>query len=163
MFGGMRWKIVAGACPVVLAAALLGPTTAAGARTAGPGTQAAPATAHPAPDALADPGQELGASWRTSPDRAVTLAGDATGMHVLVADASNGYAWKTVATLTVRGTDTSQWIGQACVTGSGRQAVVVYAPRQITNSPDALGYAALAAVVNLSTGQVRELVRRPPG
>jgi GDSL-like Lipase/Acylhydrolase family len=35
--------------------------------------------------------------------------------------------------------------------------VVVYAPRQITNSPDALGYGALAAVVDLTTGKVRQV------
>jgi hypothetical protein len=108
------------------------------------------------PAALADPGRTLPAGWKTSPDRAVTVAGDATGLHVLLADASDGYAWNTVATLSVSGTDTTQWIGQACLTGNGAEAVVVYAPRQITNAPDALGYGALAATVNLSTGKVSQ-------
>jgi hypothetical protein len=108
-------------------------------------------------DSLADPGALLQRGWRTSRDRAVTVAGDATGLHVLVADASSGYAWRTVATLGVPGVDTSRWIGQACVTGSGDRAVVVYAPRQITNAPKALGDGALASVVNLGTGKVTML------
>jgi hypothetical protein len=99
----------------------------------------------------------LGPGWRTSRDRAVAVAGDAAGLHVLAADASDGYAWRTAATLAVRGTDTSQWIGQACMTGDGQRAVVVYAPRQITNDPQAFGEGALAAVVNLSTGAVRQV------
>lgn len=120
-------------------------------------SDAAGALSHPAPDRLADPGRVLPAGWHTSPDRVVTVAGDATGLHVLVADASDGYGWRTVATLAVRGTDTTQWIGQACLTGSGQRAVVVYAPRQITSAPAALGFGALAAVVDLSTGKVRQL------
>jgi hypothetical protein len=103
---------------------------------------------------LARPGALVGAGWRRSGDRAVEVAGDATGLHVLAADAAHGYEWRTVATLAVRGTDTSQWIGQACLTSGGTRAVVVYAPREITNSPGALGYGALAAVVDLSTGHV---------
>jgi len=85
------------------------------------------------------------------------VAGDATGLHVLVANAGDGYAWRTVATLAVRGADTSQWIGQACVTGSGEYAVVVYAPRQITNMGAAQGFAGLAAIVNLGSGRVVSL------
>jgi hypothetical protein len=144
--------------PAVLTAAVLSGSVApaAGAAPAARPGAAAGASQQPG-NALADPQQVLPAGWRTSGDRAVTVAGDATGLHVLVADAASGYAWRTAATLGVRGTDTSQWIGQACLTGSGRRAVVVYAPRQITNTPDALGYGALAAVVNLVTGAVRQL------
>lgn len=128
-----------------------------------PGAQAGAAVtrrarvAAAATDRITDPQRLLPAGWRRSRDRSVALAGDATGLHVLAASAADGYAWKTVATLAVRGTDTSQWIGQACLTGSGDRAVVVYAPRQITNTPDAMGYGALAAVVNLATGRVTQL------
>jgi hypothetical protein len=150
----MRIRLAVAACvPVTLGLALLAQLPAHAAAI----THVAAARAVSPPDRLADPGKVLGPGWQSSADRAVTVAGDATGLHVLMADASAGYAWRTVATLGVRGTDTSQWIGQACVTGSGQQAVVVYAPRQITNSPDALGFGALAAVVNLSTGAVRQL------
>ena len=112
---------------------------------------------HQAGGRLADPAAVLGSRWRTSPDRAVAVAGDATGLHVLAANAADGYAWRTVATLTGQGADTAQWIGQACLTGGGKRAVVVYAPREITNSPDAQGYGALAAVVDLATGKVSYL------
>jgi hypothetical protein len=71
------------------------------------------------PGRLSDPGVVLGPHWRASRDRVMTVAGDATGMHVLVANASYGYAWHTVATLTVPGVDTSEWVGQACLTGGG--------------------------------------------
>ncbi len=107
-----------------------------------------------APDGLTDPGRLLPAGWHTSRDVAVAVAGDATGLHVLVADEARGYAWRTIATLSVPGTDTAQWIGQACVTGGGQRAVVVYAPADITTTPDALDRGALAAVVNLSDGKV---------
>ena len=108
-------------------------------------------------DRLANPGAVLGPGWRGSHDRAVAVAGDATGLHVLAATAAGGYAWHTVATLGAEGADTAQWIGQACLTGGGKRAVVVYAPREITNSPAALGYGALAAVVDLATGRVTQL------
>jgi lysophospholipase L1-like esterase len=116
--------------------------------------QAAPPVS---PDRLANPSAVLAPDWRSSGDRAVSVAGDATGLHVLVADEASGYAWRTAATLTVRGTDTTEWIGQACVTGSGDEVVVVYAPRQISNLADAQGFTALAALVNLATGKVTSL------
>jgi hypothetical protein len=131
---------------------------AAGRTTAHAGAQMSPERHVPrATDRLAMPGPVLGAGWRSSHDRAVAVAGDATGLHVLAATAADGYAWHTVATLGARGADTAQWIGQACLTGGGKRAVVVYAPREITNTPSALGYGALAAVVDLATGRVTQL------
>jgi hypothetical protein len=159
----MRFRLrraVAAAAPVAVLAGLLAQPPAAlatGGLVASQTAARPPVSPAPPPDRLADPGAVLAPGWRTSPDRAVAVAGDATGLHVLVADASSGYAWKTAATLTVTGTDTTQWIGQACVTGDGEHAVVVYAPRQITNDPAAMGFGALAAVVNLSTGEVTSL------
>jgi hypothetical protein len=41
-------------------------------------------------------------------DRAVTVASDATGLHVLVADEATHYAWRTAATLSEPGADTDQ-------------------------------------------------------
>jgi len=38
----------------------------------------------------------------------------APGLHVLVADARDGYAWRTAATLVESGFDADQWIGNAC-------------------------------------------------
>lgn len=152
-----KWLHVAAIClPGFLVLGLLsqGSPAEATAGTARVSRSPVPATRQPGRDALADPASVLPGGWRASSDRAVTVAGDATGLHVLVADESDGYSWRTIATLGVPGTDTARWIGQACVTGDGRRAVVVYAPAQITNTPDALDKGALAAVVDLSTGKV---------
>ncbi|WP_307804739.1 SGNH/GDSL hydrolase family protein [Streptomyces sp. VRA16 Mangrove soil] len=90
-------------------------------------------------------------------DRAWTTSGDATGLHLLVADARAGYAWKTAATLSEPGFETDTWIGNACVTESGRRAVVAYAPRTFTNKPDLMSRGAFTAVVDLTTGKVTKL------
>jgi hypothetical protein len=103
------------------------------------------------------PGQCCPTGWRHSADEAVTVAGDAAGLHVLAASEASGYTWRSVATLGDPAVQTSLWIGQACVTESGRYAVVVYAPEQVTNMAGAQGVLARAAVVNLRTGAVREL------
>ncbi|MFJ1751602.1 SGNH/GDSL hydrolase family protein [Kitasatospora sp. NPDC088134] len=108
----------------------------------------------PQPDAVLPPG------WRESSDRAVTLDGDGTGLHVLTAKASNGYAWTTAATLAEPGYDADQWIGQSCVTASGTKAVVVYAPRQFVNKETLFDAGAFAAVVDLTSGKVTKLPER---
>jgi hypothetical protein len=102
----------------------------------------------------------LGTGWETSEDRAWTLAGDAGGLHVLVADAADGYRWTTVATLAEPGFDTDRWIGNACVTASGEQLVVAYAPRGFTNEPALFTRGAFTAVVGLGTGTVTRLAAR---
>lgn len=104
--------------------------------------------------AIAAPDVSNGAS---ADDRVVTTDGDMTGLHVLVADRDDGYAWRTAATLSEPATETDMWIGQACVTGSGRRAVVVYAPREFTNHAELFARGALAAVVDLDTGSVTKL------
>ncbi|MFC7549614.1 SGNH/GDSL hydrolase family protein [Plantactinospora sp. GCM10030261] len=119
----------------------------------------APTTAAPPPSTV-DPAQRdtvLPHDWRSSPDVAWTTSGDATGLHVLVADSRSGYTWRTAATLTEPGLDTDRWIGNACLTGSGRRIVVVYAPRQFTNRAELFDRGAFAAVVDLGTGAVRKL------
>ena len=63
------------------------------------------------------------------------MSGDATGLHVLAASESSGYAWRTVATLGDPAVETDLWVGQACVTAAGRYAVVVYAPEQAATWP----------------------------
>lgn len=85
------------------------------------------------------------------------MQGDASGLHVLVASESSGYAWRTVTTLGDPGVATSQWIGTGCLAGSGQYAVVVYAPREVTNMAGLMGILGKAAIVNLATGNVREL------
>ncbi|MFE9446644.1 hypothetical protein ACFYO2_49100 [Streptomyces sp. NPDC006602] len=77
-----------------------------------------------------------------------------TGFHLLVADENNGYAWKTAATLSEPGFDTDSWIGNACLTASGKRAAVAYAP---TNKPELMARGAFAALVDLTTGTVTKL------
>ena len=84
-----------------VAGAVLSPAAPAGARTVRVARVQAPAIV--AADRLADPGRVLPAGWSRSPDEAVTVAGDATGLHVMVATEAAGYSWRTVATLGVRG------------------------------------------------------------
>jgi hypothetical protein len=133
------------------------PGLAAAGSTAQPASVAAAVRRPPRPARLARPGTDLPAGWQHSPDVAVTVSGDETGLHVLAASEASGYSWHTVATLGNPEVQTSLWIGQSCVTGSGRYAVVVYAPEQVTNTAGAQGALARAAVVNLRTGAVRQL------
>ncbi|MFC7262319.1 SGNH/GDSL hydrolase family protein [Streptomyces lutosisoli] len=99
----------------------------------------------------------LGKSYKSSSDRAFTTSGDGTGFHVMVADEKNGYAWKTAASLSEPGFETDTWIGNACVTGSGKYAAVAYAPRTFTNKPELMSRGAFTAIVNLDSGAVRKL------
>ena len=134
-------------------------STAGAATAASTGQSASPAGAQatPGPARLADPASVLPPGWQHSPDEAVTVSGDASGLHVLAASEASGYAWRTVTTLGDPGVETDLWIGQACVTASGRYAVVVYAPEQADNMAAQQGVLGRAAVVNLRTGAVRDL------
>ncbi|MDH2428495.1 hypothetical protein [Sphaerisporangium sp. TRM90804] len=99
----------------------------------------------------------LSKEWRASKDTAVAAAGDATGFHVLAAEESTGYQWRTVATLSEPGMDTDQWVGNACLTGSGRSIVAVYAPRHFTNRPWLFSRGGFAAVIDVASGAVTKL------
>ncbi|WP_156213215.1 hypothetical protein [Lentzea aerocolonigenes] len=99
----------------------------------------------------------LGQGWQQSGDRLWTTQGDATGFHVLVAEAKTGYSWRTVATLGTNSLETDKWIGNACVTGDGSKAVVVYAPRTFTNKDQLFARGGLTAVVDLVSGEVKRL------
>ncbi|MEU7750876.1 hypothetical protein [Micromonospora sp. NPDC049171] len=138
-------------------AALLGPSaTPAQARPgAVPAPAGRPASTPHVPER--DRAAVLGPGWRGSTDRAVVGSGDADGFHLLVADAAQGYGWSTLATLSEPGLDTDRWIGNVCVTGSGRSAVVVYAPRTFTNRADLFDRGGFTAVVDLHSGAVRKL------
>ncbi|MEU6352797.1 hypothetical protein ABZ896_26295 [Streptomyces sp. NPDC047072] len=117
----------------------------------------APSDPTPTPTNRVTDTDRLPDGWQQSGDRVVTYDGDATGLHVLVADAAHAYTWHTAATLSEPGIDTDQWIGQTCVTGSGDRAVVVYAPRQAANDQHGFDQGAFAAVVNLDDGTVTKL------
>ncbi|MEU1668208.1 NocE [Streptomyces sparsogenes] len=102
----------------------------------------------------------LGAGWRKSADRAWVTSGDADGFHLLVADRKSGYQWRTAASLAEPGLESDLWIGNACVTASGKRAVVAYAPRTFTNKPELMARGAFTAVVDLETGDVTKLNRQ---
>ncbi|MFJ4873742.1 hypothetical protein ACIP93_00750 [Streptomyces sp. NPDC088745] len=102
----------------------------------------------------AERAQKLGKDWQKSGDVAWTTTGDAQGFHLMTARESAGYQWQTTASLAEPGLDADQWIGNACVTGSGRYAVVVYAPRTFTNKPKLMARGGFTAVVDLSNGSV---------
>jgi hypothetical protein len=114
----------------------------------------------PPPDRVTDPDRVLGTGWRASTDRAVTSSSDEHGLHLLVADRRTGYQWRTAATLAEPGIETDQWIGRFCLTGSGREAVVVYAPRQYANREQLMYAGAFVAIVDLDRGTVRKLAER---
>ncbi|BCB83030.1 SGNH/GDSL hydrolase family protein [Phytohabitans suffuscus] len=124
-----------------------------------PGPDGGPAVPRPAQSQVERPARDglIGRGWQSSVDIAWTTSGDAGGFHILAARAADGYAWRTVATLSEPGFDVDQWIGQACVSGSGRRLAVVYAPRTFTNDEDLFGRGAFTATVDLVSGQVRKL------
>ncbi|MBD0708611.1 MULTISPECIES: hypothetical protein [unclassified Streptomyces] len=148
---------------VALATALAVPLTlpARAAQTTPPaGGAPAPVTRQvdePGAVAPADRAAVLGDGYARSTDTAFTTSGDGTGFHLLVADESAGYAWKTAATLSEPGFDADAWIGNACLTASGRRAAVAYAPRTFTNKPELMARGAFAATVDLTTGKVTKL------
>lgn len=99
----------------------------------------------------------LGKDYKRSSDQAFTTSGDGTGFHVLIADEKQGYAWNTAATLSEPGFDTDTWIGNACLTESGKYAAVAYAPRTFTNKPELMTRGAFTAVVDMTDGHVTKL------
>ncbi|MEU6151063.1 RICIN domain-containing protein [Actinosynnema sp. NPDC047251] len=99
----------------------------------------------------------LGKGWQKSGDLLWTTSGDAEGFHVLVAEARAGYAWRTAATLRQAGLAADQWIGNACLTGSGKRVAVVYAPRTFVNDAKLFDRGGYTAVVDLGTGQVADV------
>jgi hypothetical protein len=127
-------------------------------RAAGPAPQTAGAPGA-LPAAIPDRQRAtvLGAEYRDSSDRAFTTSGDGSGFHLLVADEKDGYGWRTAASLSEPGFETDTWIGNACVSGSGRYAAVVYAPRTFTNKPELMSRGAFTALVDLRSGAVRKL------
>ncbi len=145
--------LIAVACAVLLPQSVHGVAFAAAAPPA-------PAPAADTPSSTIDPQRRaelLTEGYKESQDVAWTTSGDGNGFHVLAATASSGYTWRTVATLAEPGFDADQWIGNACLTGSGRRLVVVYAPRTFTNKADLFDRGGFTATVDLVTGSVRKL------
>lgn len=117
--------------------------------------------AEPAPKPSAIPTKDraamLGGDYRGSADTAVTATGDGTGFHLLAGKEKDGYQLRTVASLFEDGFASDTWIGNHCVTESGRYAAVSYAPRMFTNKPELMVRGAFTAVVDLTSGKVTKL------
>ncbi|MFT7835248.1 hypothetical protein Q5530_03740 [Saccharothrix sp. BKS2] len=151
-----RKKILLPAAIALLAS--LAPVPVAAAEPAPDRAPAAPAAPVEPPAVAAERrGELLGADWKASGDRLWTTSGDANGFHVLVAEARTGYSWRTAATLRKPGLEADAWVGNACVTGSGTRAVVVYAPRAFTNDEKLFARGGFSAVVDLVSGAVTDL------
>ncbi|WP_157981591.1 SGNH/GDSL hydrolase family protein [Protaetiibacter intestinalis] len=99
----------------------------------------------------------LGRQWADSSDQVSVVVGGREGLAVLHADEAHGYAWNELTSLPTNDPDADLWISNSCVTSSGRYMAVVYGPRTITNSEEGFGFGATAAIVDLSSGAVREL------
>ncbi|MFC8348786.1 hypothetical protein [Streptomyces sp. NPDC057280] len=151
---------MAAAVAVAAIAALAGliqPPAMASDRTLAPAADAAD-SGHTPFSVPADRRSELlGKNWKKSDDLAWTTSGDADGFHLLTAWKKDGYTWRTAASLSEPGVDADAWIGNVCVTGSGRRAVVVYAPRTFTNKPQLMARGGFTAIVDLTSGRVRKL------
>ncbi|WP_411082659.1 SGNH/GDSL hydrolase family protein [Streptomyces sp. cmx-18-6] len=147
---------MAGTAATALFAALVQPAWGAEDEAPDPGVKAqgeADVSSIPA----ADRSRVLGAKWSQSADVAWTTTSDAQGFHLLTATEKSGYAWKTAASLSEPGFDADAWIGNACVTASGKRAVVVYAPRTFTNDVQLNARGGFTAVVELASGKVTKL------
>ncbi|WP_234042595.1 hypothetical protein [Streptomyces marianii] len=99
----------------------------------------------------------LGKGYEKSADTAVTATGDGTGFHLLAGKEKDGYQLRTVASLFEDGFASDTWIGNHCVTESGKYAAVSYAPRMFTNKPELMVRGAFTAVVDLTSGEVTKL------
>ncbi len=99
----------------------------------------------------------LGSSWKSDGDVATIVLGGSEGLAVLAAASEDGYAWREVTSLPAVSDGTDLWISNSCVTSSGRYMIVVYGPRSITNSEEGFGFGATAVIVDLESGEIREL------
>ncbi|ROQ36195.1 hypothetical protein EDD98_5278 [Streptomyces sp. PanSC19] len=99
----------------------------------------------------------LGKGYEKSADTAVTTTGDGTGFHLLAGKEKDGYQLRTLASLFEDGFASDTWIGNHCVTESGKYAAVSYAPRMFTNKPELMVRGAFTAVVDLTSGKVTKL------
>ncbi|WP_240135559.1 golvesin C-terminal-like domain-containing protein [Streptomyces sp. MUM 178J] len=139
--------------PLTLPAQAQDPTTPPKSAANGPAEAKRPDKKYPS----AIPSHKRKEITGAASDRALTTSGDGTGFHLLTAEGGAGYEWKTAATLSEPGFEAGTWIGNACVTGSGKRAAVAYAPRTFTNKPELMVRGAFAAVVDLESGNVKKL------
>ncbi|WP_132110663.1 hypothetical protein [Actinocrispum wychmicini] len=102
-----------------------------------------------------DPDHALGANWRRSTDLVAAGVGDTKGYQIEIARERDAFRWSTLATLAGPNPNGSPWTGYTCLTGSGKYVAAVFVPVQDTNRPEVLQAGALAAVVDVDSGQAR--------
>ena len=143
----------------MLAATLVGTglvTTAPGNASTQTGHQArVPAKPATATDRAAELTARLGDGWYRSTDFAVTSVGDGTGMHYYIGRESEGFAWRSLATIAPAGVDASSWTGYFCTSGTDRYLLATIEPTLATNRPVMMDRGALAYTIELRTGKVR--------
>ncbi len=152
------------AVSALIGLAIPGTAIAAAPSSAGSGHIATAPTTKTAPMAAAaqlhtavgNPDATLAPGWKTSGDRAVTVSGDQNGLHILTANSSAAYQWNDVTTLSEPGFSTDMWIGNFCLTDPSH-AMVVYAPREFTNTGQLMEQGGFAAVVDLDNGKTTKL------
>ncbi|BCJ34673.1 hypothetical protein Athai_21760 [Actinocatenispora thailandica] len=110
----------------------------------------------PADDAKAtigSPDGALGGGWRSSTDVVVASSADTDGFHVYLARERDAFRFERLATLTDSANATGSWTGHACLTGSGRYVVAVYAPASYTNRPALMEAGGTAVVIDVARGR----------
>ncbi|MEW1839192.1 SGNH/GDSL hydrolase family protein [Nonomuraea angiospora] len=90
-------------------------------------------------------------------DEIVFGDGDTSGYHVYAASSGDGWTWHALATLQPGRGQEERWIGQQCLTGDGRYAVVVVAPWSASNRETGVNAGGLVYAVDAHKGTVRPL------
>lgn len=152
MNGGKLKRTSLKACVAIAALITLTGTVEAVPATAASKPRPAGASATD-PSAVREPDAALGKDWSDSSDVLVTGAGDSNGFHLYVARERDAFAWSTLATLSASSLDMGPWMGETCVTGSGRYAVAVFAPKMAANKPALVRGGGIAAVVDIASGK----------
>ena len=142
---------------VGLSSAIATPTQAAGSSSTAPEAATPDVKEVEQSIPVDDRAEVLGDEAATSNDWVWTVSGDSTGLHVLVAKAKHGYAWRDVTTLAEPGVPADQWVGNACLNGDGTALAVSYAPRTFANDESLFYRGAFNAIVELESGRVTKL------
>ncbi|MFK4729046.1 hypothetical protein ROT00_05110 [Agromyces mediolanus] len=92
-------------------------------------------------------------------DVAYTTMAGPDGIAILRADASDGYAWRSIALLPAKSSDSDMWVANSCIDPSGSFLAVVYGPRSFTNDEASFLGGGWGAVVDLDSGSIVDLGR----
>lgn len=90
-------------------------------------------------------------------DEILTGVSDTSGYHLFAASSGGAWEWQPLATLQPGGFSDERWIGRQCLTGDGREAVVVVAPWHASDSAAGMDAGGYAYLVDAHHGTVRPL------